>query len=216
MLIAVLVVVVVLLTRQDSEDAAAPTPTPTATATTTAPAEPTPSPTATSAPSPGTRPTASPAPTQTATPTGLPGASLGPVTGGSTPGTDGTWIADVRTAGQQGYDRVVFEFTDVVPTYEVAYADPPFVATNDEEVEVEGEAFLRVRMEGTSSFNLNEGVPVYEGPDRVTGDTQVVTEVVDVDDFEALVIWVVGLTEQRPFVVTELTDPARLVIDIES
>ena len=72
-----------------------------------------------------------------------------------------------------------------------------------------------MRLEGTSTFNLDEGVPVYEGPSRVTSDTQVVTEVVDVDDFEALVIWVIGLTEQAPLVVTELSDPARLVIDIE-
>ena len=200
-----LVAVVVLLRRDDAGDPVATTPTPT-------PTSPAPSPTATASATPTAGPTGSPdAPVEP----GLPGAGLGPFSGGGTPSTDGTWIADVRSAGQDGFDRVVFEFTDTVPTFSVAYADPPFVATNDEEVDVAGEAFLQVRLEGTSSFNLDEGVPVYDGPSRVTSDTQVVTEVVDVDDFEALVIWVIGLTEQKPLVVTELSDPARLVIDIE-
>lgn len=199
-----------LLDRDGEEEAAAPTPTATTEASPTATPEPTAGETA--EPSPGQTPDATPDETADA---GLPGAGLGPFTGGTTPGEDGTWISDVRSASQSGFDRVVFEFTDVVPTYEVAYADPPFIATNDQEVDVEGEAFVRVRLEGTSSFNLIEGVPVYEGPRRVDSDTEVVTEVVDVDDFEALVIWVIGLTEQKPLLVTELSDPARLVIDIE-
>jgi hypothetical protein len=199
-----LVAIVVLLLRDDPVDpeATTPTPTPTSPESPTTPASPMPTATSTESPDEPSEP-------------GLPGATLGPFTGGSAPSTDGTWIADVRSAGQDGYDRVVFEFTDTVPRYTVAYADPPFVATNDEEVDVAGEAFLQVRLEGTSSFNLNEGVPVYDGPSRVTSDTEVVTEVVDVDDFEALVIWVIGLTEQKPLVVTELDDPARLVIDIQ-
>lgn len=209
-LIAALVAVVLLLNRDDGEESAAPTPTATTEATPTQTPEPTADETA--EPSPGETPEATPDETAD---TGLPGAGLGPFTGGTQPGLDGSWIADVRSASQSGFDRVVFEFTDVVPTYEVAYADPPFVGTDGEEVQVEGEAFVRVRLEGTSSFNLNEGVPVYEGPRRVESDTAVVTEVVDVDDFEALVIWVIGLTEQKPLVVTDLTDPGRLVIDIE-
>ncbi len=203
--VVALVAVVVLLLRDDGDDPVATTPTPT-------PTTPAPSPTTPSPSTPTTTATESPdAPGEP----GLPGATLGPVSGGDAPGPDGTWIADVRSAGQDGFDRVVFEFTDVVPTYTVGYADPPFVATNDEEVDVAGAAFLQLRLEGTSAFNLDEGVPVYEGPSRVTSDTQVVTEVVDVDDFEGLVIWVIGLTEQQPLVVSELGDPARLVIDIE-
>jgi len=200
-----LVAIVVLLLREDGGDPVATTPTP-------APSLPAPSPTTTASATPAATPAESA--DDPSTP-GLPGATLGPVSGGSTPGTDGTWIADVRSARQDGFDRVVFEFTGVVPTYSIAYADPPFVATNDQEVDVAGEAFLQVRLEGTSAFDLDEGELVYDGPSRVTSDTQVVTEVVDVDDFEALVIWVIGLTEQKPLVVTELSGPARLVIDIE-
>lgn len=203
-LLAVVVVglVVVLLSRDDSS---APEPTTTPTAAPTPTASPTPS------PSLSPSPTASP----TASPTGLPDASLGPFTGGTDPGLASTWISDVRSAAQPGYDRVVFELTGVVPPYRVAYADPPFVAISGEEVAVDGSAFVRVRLDRTSTFDLDEGVPVYEGPRRVTSDTQVVTEVVEAEDFEGVVVWVIGLDEQRPLRVWTLDDPSRLVVDVE-
>jgi len=198
-LVATLVLVVIMLSSDAGGPAAEPTPTVTA------------------APTPSTAPTPTPTPTpsETATPSPLPGASLGPFTGGSQPGVEGTWIADVRAAGQDGFDRVVVEFTGVVPTYRVDYADPPFVAVNDETVEVAGTAFLRVRMDGTSTFNLDDGVPVYDGPKRVVSDTTVVTEVVDVEDFEGVVVWVIGLDATSPARVSTLQDPGRLVIDVE-
>ena len=197
--VTVVVLAVVLLTR----DGQAPTPA----------ATPTAAPTATPSPSPTPTPTTSPTPTTT--PTGLPGASLGPFSGGTDPGLTSTWITDIRSAAQPGYDRVVVELTGVVPPYRVEYADPPFIAISGEEVEVDGSAFLRVRMERTSTFDLDAGVPVYDGPRRVTSDTEVVTEVVDVEDFEGVVVWVIGLDEQQPFVVSTLDDPSRLVVDIQ-
>jgi hypothetical protein len=184
-----------------SGDEAAPTPTATPTATTTS--TPTPTPTAT--------------PTPTPTPTGLPGGSLGPFSGGTRPNLpdEQSWIADVRTAGQQGYDRVVFEFTGAVPAYEVTYAEPPFPSTSGEDVPVAGQAFLQVRLDGTSSFDSVNNTQVYTGPRTVTGDTSNVTEVVQVDDFEAVVVWVIGLDSKQPLTVSELTGPGRLVIDIQ-
>lgn len=200
--VVVVVLVVVLLSRDDGS-APAPTTTPTA------------APTPTASPTPSPSPSPSPTPSPTASPTGLPEASLGPFSGGTDPGLASTWIADIRSAAQTGYDRVVFELTGVVPPYRVEYADPPFVAISGEEVEVDGAAFVRVRLERTSTFDLDEGVPVYEGPRRVTSDTEVVTEVVDVEDFEGVVVWVIGLDEQRPLRVWTLDDPSRLVIDVE-
>jgi hypothetical protein len=54
----------------------------------------------------------------------------------------------------------------------------------------------------------------YLGPDRVTGDTEVVTEVVETEDFEANLVWVIGLDQETTYTVTTLTDPARLVVEI--
>jgi hypothetical protein len=173
------------------------------------------SPTATASPSPTSTPT--PTPTPTPAPAGLPGASLGPFSGGTPTNLpdNPSWIRAVRTAGQQGFDRVVVEFTGVVPEYEVAYADPPFIDTSGRAVPVQGEAFLRVRLNGTSQFDSLNGVLVYSGPKTVTGDTANVVEVVDVDDFEAVAVWVIGLDSQEALTVSTLTGPGRLVLDIE-
>lgn len=34
-------------------------------------------------------------------------------------------------------------------------------------------------------------------------------------DFEAVVTWVLGVSSSRPFRVTELSEPTRLVVDVE-
>lgn len=198
-----------MLNRPGDEQTAAPSASPTATATLTPTSTPTPTATATATP------TATPTPTPA--PVGLPGASLGPFSGGTPTNLpdNPSWIRAVRTAGQQGFDRVVVEFTGVVPEYEVAYADPPFIDTSGRAVPVQGEAFLRVRLNGTSQFDSLNGVLVYSGPKTVTGDTANVVEVVDVDDFEAVAVWVIGLDSQEPLTVSTLTGPGRLVLDIE-
>ena len=204
-LLAVMVAPVVVLTRSSDDTATQATrsPTPTATVTVTPTVEP--SPTGTTEPQPP------------ATGSGSLAAGLGPFTGGRTPGPAGTWITDVRTAGHDGYDRVVFEYTDVVPTYQVAYTSPPFVDTAGTTKPVAGAALLDVWLHGTSAVQLDAAqlIEHYPGPDRVSaGDTLVVTEIVDIDDFEANVHWTIGLTSPQPLTVTTLDAPGRLVIDI--
>jgi hypothetical protein len=204
-LLAVMVVAVVAVARRDVGDPrAALTTTPTARATVTPTVEATPT------------STIEPQPTLAAT-AALPASGLGPFTGGQAPADPGSWIADVRTAGHDGYDRVVFEFTGIVPTYDVRYVVPPFVDTAGTEKAVDGTAFVDVWLRGTSTVQLDGArlIEHYRGPDRVgAGDTAVVTEVVDIDDFESNVHWTIGLTGERPVAVTTLDDPGRLVIDI--
>ncbi len=36
------------------------------------------------------------------------------------------------------------------------------------------------------------------------------------EDFEAVMRWLVGVDRERPFVVTTLSAPARIVIDVEA
>ena len=54
----------------------------------------------------------------------------------------------------------------------------------------------------------------YTGPDRVRGDTSVVTEVVRTGDFEANLSWAIGVRREVPFRVTVLDGPARVVVDL--
>ena len=166
---------------------------------------------------------AEPTPTATVEPTplALTGATYGPFSGSpEDPGLGGSWIADVRSAGHPGYDRVVIEFDgDYVPTYEVGYTvtSGPFRDVPGNLVPIEGEAFLDVWLQGTSGVDMNNNyAPVYTGSDRVRSDTTVVTEAVELEDFEANVHWIIGLNTQAPFVVWTTDSPSRLVIDIES
>ncbi len=55
----------------------------------------------------------------------------------------------------------------------------------------------------------------YLGPDRVTGDTGNVAEAVQLEDFEALLVWVIGLDELTDYTVTTLEEPARIVVEID-
>lgn len=149
----------------------------------------------------------------------LAGATFGPFSGEpNEASTAGSWIADVRSAGHNGYDRVVLEFDgDYVPTYRVAYTPTagPFRDVPGDVVPVEGAAFLDVWLQGTSSVDMSADYePVYTGPDRIRSDTAVVTEVVSLEDFEANVHWLIGLDERTPFVVWTTGSPSRLVIDI--
>ena len=123
----------------------------------------------------------------------------------------------VAVAGHDGYDRVVFQFRNGLPGYLVEYVDPPLREDGSGNVvDLEGNAFLVVRMEPASGFDLSvpEGELIYTGPRRIAGeDTTVLREVVRTGDFEAVLTWAIGLDERVPFRVLTLDDPARIVVD---
>lgn len=129
-------------------------------------------------------------------------------------------LTDVRVASHPGFDRVVLEFDGAeAPGYQVGYVPPPILQDGSgEEIAVAGEAFLEVRMHPASGYDATaeEWTPTYTGPDRVTGDTALVTEVVRTGDFEAMLAWTIGLRTDAPFAVDWLADPVRLVIDIKT
>jgi hypothetical protein len=123
----------------------------------------------------------------------------------------------VAVAGHDSYDRVVFQFRNGVPGYRVEYVEPPLREDGSGNVvNLDGAAFLVVRMEPASGFDLSvpEGAMVYTGPRRISPEgTSVVREVVRTGDFEAVLTWAIGLNEQVPFRVLTLDDPARIVVD---
>jgi hypothetical protein len=126
-------------------------------------------------------------------------------------------LQEVRVAGHPCYDRIVFEFRDPGdPGSRVAYVDGPIVMDGSgDPVAVQGSTFLEIRMPGASGFDFETSTPHYTGPTRFTPpDTAQVREVVRTGDFEAVLTWVVGLDEPRPFEVSVLHDPARVVVDI--
>jgi hypothetical protein len=151
----------------------------------------------------------------------LEGAGTDPVTGSAT-GAGTALLERIGVARHEGYDRVVVQFRNHLPGYRVEYQDGPFAEDGSgNPVDVVGDAFVVVRMEPASGFDLTtgEGQLVYKGPKRISGadaGTSVVHELVRLGDFEAVLTWAIGLEERVDFRVLTLTDPARLVIDFRN
>jgi hypothetical protein len=118
-------------------------------------------------------------------------------------------------------DTIVFTFsTDSAPEepgYRVEYQPGPFTEdASGEPVSVDGDAFLVVRLEPAYGYDFETGEATYTGPTdfRPTG-TRFVRHAVNTGDFEAVVTWVFGLSEQRPFRVLAAGAPERqLIVEI--
>jgi hypothetical protein len=151
----------------------------------------------------------------------LEGAGTNPVEG-EPAAAETALLERVAVGRHEGFDRVVFQFKNHVPGYRIGYADPPFKEDGSGNVvQVEGKAFVVVRMEPASGFDLtkNEGELVYKGPRRIEGSaagTSVVQEVVRAGDFEAVLNWVIGLSDRVDFRVRTASSPARLIIDFRN
>jgi len=161
-----------------------------------------------------------PSPATTTEP--LAGADTTPLSAAAT-GADTALLERVALGRHEGFDRLVFQFRgDGLPGYRVEYATPPFVEDGSgKPVSVDGNAFVVVRMEPASGFDLNtgEGVIVYQGPKRLQGataGTSKVREAVRTGDFEAVLTWTIGLDAKVPFLVTTASSPARLIVDFRA
>lgn len=76
--------------------------------------------------------------------------------------------------------------------------------------DIRGQAFLTL-----TAGSWMYPAPDHRGPNVLRNDgLDVIHEAVLVENFEGLTMWALGLEEQRPFTVTELTDPYRIVIDV--
>jgi hypothetical protein len=146
----------------------------------------------------------------------MPGADTEPKSAEAEAGV--THLVDVRTGRHEGFDRITFEFDGPRPGYRVEYVEPPIVEDGSgETVEVDGEAFLQIRFEPASGFDMEAGEATYDGPRTVEGNgTTVLEEVVRTGDFEAVLTWVAGSSDRVDFRVTTLTEPTRVVVDLRN
>lgn len=124
-------------------------------------------------------------------------------------------VVAVRVARQKGFDRVVFELDGEqpgVPGWRVEYEQDPRQDGSGDPVEVAGEATLVVRIDGA-------GYPYDTGQQEARSATvpaaaQVVREVRLGSVFEGVYESFIGVSAEKPFRVTRLADPARVVVDV--
>lgn len=123
-------------------------------------------------------------------------------------------LESVRTARNDGFDRVVFEFEGGrVPGYQIQYVDRPVrQCGSGQVVPLDGEGWLRVRLEPSQAHD-DRGRPTVRDRAR-SADLPVLRELRLICDYEGQVEWILGVASPNPFRVVELTSPARIVVDV--
>lgn len=166
------------------------------------------------------------APTSTVTETGAPhdDAVLAALDKSNTSGKQqepaGEWdleIAEIRSGDHNGYDRVVIEFTGSgTPGWYTGYVDEPRQQASGLPVEMAGESFLEVNVPGLA-MPLEPTEDLMEvGVVKGAGDNGTVSDIYFGGIFEAQGQFIIGLDgKQRPYQVSVLENPTRLVVDIE-
>lgn len=121
-------------------------------------------------------------------------------------------LVEVRAAEHDGFDRVVFEFDGDAPGWVTRTEEPPLREDpSDIEIEIEGEAFIQVAF-NPAIAGWADGT--YDGPDRIAVGGDIVTEVVEYSDFEAVIGWAIGLEAEAAYAVGRRDGPTRIIIDI--
>lgn len=125
-------------------------------------------------------------------------------------------LVEVRSAAQEDFDRVVFEFRGSrVPGYHIEYVDRPVrQCGSGEPVEVAGDGWLQVRLEPSRAHEGDTTVQATITERDRQVDLPNLRQLVLTCDFEAQVQWVLGLRSPNPYRIMELPNPPRLVVDV--
>jgi len=128
-------------------------------------------------------------------------------------------LTDVRAARHEGFDRIVFDFRNALPGYDVRYVSRPIRQdASGRIVPLAGSSVVRIRMERALDADLSRaGAPLtYTGPLRFTPATPEVAELARSGAFEGVLTWVVGLRDPVDFRVRTLSAPPRLIVDFRN
>ena len=148
----------------------------------------------------------------------LPGGTTNPTDSATTSAT--ALLTDVQLTTGDCTDSVAFTFTVTgadAPGYHVEYVPGPITQdASGEPVTVAGGAYLSVRFEPAYGYDFNTGEDTYTGPDRISSPGAFfVQEAVQTGDFEAVLNWVVGVDQQRPYTVTATGSGTTRTVTIE-
>jgi hypothetical protein len=119
---------------------------------------------------------------------------LGGCGGSSKPRADVALLSGVRAES----GRVTFAFASAPERVEIRRATARELVQDGSgrRVRVRGAAFLVVRFEPASGYDLAAGHATYDGPPRIAAAGPI-QEVVRLGDFEAVLTWAIGLDARR-------------------
>ncbi len=173
-----------------------------------------------SAPTAAPTASASPTPSPSARPATSPGSTPPVACAAQTGGSDANRVllTAVRIAHNPGFDRLVFEFSPTdrgvgsygIPPFTIDVASS-FSGPSGQPVTVDGNAHLRVRFQNTDA-HTNAGAQTLTTTD-LKPTTPLLKEARLVEDFEAVVVWGLGLDRLACPSVLTLSGPARVVLD---
>lgn len=131
------------------------------------------------------------------------------------PDMDPVVLQDVAIEKQANSDRIIFTFEgSSVPGYRVAYTSPPVEQCGSgEPLTVNGTEMLIVNL-SPAQAHTEAGLPTLK--QREQHPLMPVLQEMELScDFEGEVSWALGLAARKPYQASELSDPARLMIEIE-
>ena len=123
-------------------------------------------------------------------------------------------LVAIRAAHHAGFDRVVFDFSGPLPQRRDVQYVPQLIADGSgKPVQIAGNAILKTVFEPAQAHTDQGEVTV---PNRITFALPNVMQVVRSGDFEAVLSHGIGLARRTNFRVFTLTNPSRVVIDIDT
>ena len=128
-------------------------------------------------------------------------------------------LTAIRASRHEGFDRVVFEFRNGLPGYDVGYVSRPVHQDpSGKTMSIAGNHVVQIRMQNTFDADLTQpsAPATYTGPRRIRPGTPEVVELARIGGFEGVLTWGAGLQDRVDFRVIALTAPARLVVDFRN
>ncbi len=123
---------------------------------------------------------------------------------------------DIITGEIEKFDRITFEFKDGLPGYRIEYVEPPITEdASGQPVEIAGGAFLRISFLDAAGSDPFTGIPTYTGPFEIANGQPALLEAERTGDFEGVLTWVLGLSEEVDFRTIVLESPSFVIaIDV--
>lgn len=132
-------------------------------------------------------------------------------------GTGTTYVRKVRVGRHQTFDRVVFEFSGSMPNYQVEYLKGRFYENEGgrQRIKIAGNAFIQVNLNLIPTDE--EQMKLRERDSFIPKGRVRFRSVWELDEaglFEGYYDFLLGIRARKPFRISELSNPLRLVIDV--